>query len=162
MILKTSPSSSQTPCFAELISCSQQVWCLPLVNSPPVEVWRSVPTKGSVIAKAAGTMGKEKRKGYNFFQGYHFGKNFRYESDNENDFEINSKIELESMETEVFFPLKALWSMEKAMLEQAHLKATVAVDKSMPQQTTDCTAAEHIETDIKKRRLRLDNCNWKG
>ncbi|KAK4808965.1 hypothetical protein QYF61_015199 [Mycteria americana] len=32
--------------------------------------------------------------------------------------------------------LKALWPMEKATLEQVHLKATVAVDRSMPQQNT--------------------------
>lgn len=31
--------------------------------------------------------------------------------------------------------LMALWPMDKAMLEQVHLKVTVAVDKSMLQQT---------------------------
>lgn len=43
--------------------CSQQMWCLLRVNSPPVKVWGSVPTKGFVIVKASGTMAKEKRKG---------------------------------------------------------------------------------------------------
>lgn len=32
-------------------------------------------------------------------------------------------------------PPKALWPMDKAMLEQVHLKVTVVVDKSMLQQT---------------------------
>lgn len=31
-------------------------------------------------------------------------------------------------------PLKALWPMENVTLEQVHLKAAVAMDKSMPQQ----------------------------
>lgn len=31
-------------------------------------------------------------------------------------------------------PLRRLWSEDKSMLEEIHLEASVAVDKSMPQQ----------------------------